>query len=197
MSILKFIFATLVLMSNLVLASEDAGKEAQADEKQADQKGAKPEDKRQPEWVELQGRIGMLESKVNAKQTNINRLIEEKKKLPADSPRVPDIVKELVSEYKEYRDAVLEYEKQSALLKYRFPERGLKEERQYEVIELKTLDEMEAQLGIDGRLDRNLKRMQQQYGGPQAVAPVKPKKKSDAKSEGRPIGESPNIILQK
>lgn len=197
MSIHKFLFAALVLTSALVFASEDAGKETKPEEKQEESKGAKPEDKRQPEWVELQGRIGMLESKVNAKQTNINRLIEEKKKLPADSPRVPEIVKDLVSEYKEYRDAVLEYEKQSALLKYRFPERGLKEERQYEVIELKTLDEMEAQLGIDGRLDRNLKRMHQQYGGTQTATPVKSKKKSDAKSGARPIDESPNIILQK
>lgn len=194
MLMLKKLFFVALLVPSLSLGSEKPA-EAKSEEK----KDQKAEEKKLPEWVEIQGRISALESKVSSKQSNINKLIEDKKKLPSDSPQVRDIVKQLVTEYKEYREAVLEYEKQTALLKYRFPERGMKDDRKYEVIELKTLDEMEAQLGIDGRLDRNMKRLQQQYGSPQVNQAEKKKstKPNKASETDRPISESPSIILQK
>ena len=121
-------------------------------------------EKELPEWVGLQTQLSTLDSKMNQKKDAIARLIEEKQKLPADSPEIKADIDEMVSEYKELLKVTDEFDKKMTIFKFRYPERGVKEERKYGHPEVKSLDQMEQELGIDGRLNRNLQKMRSQYG---------------------------------
>jgi flagellar biosynthesis chaperone FliJ len=172
--------------------SEGAGHE--------ESKGAGGVKTKDPEWIALQNQINQLEGKMQQKKDAIEKLVEEKQHLPQSSPQVSEIVEQMKAEYKEYLKTVEEFDKKVTLLKYRFPERGLKGTRTYEPVEAKPLDEMERELGTDGRLSRNMKKIRNQYRDPsvpevkevdEKVRVVKPK------NEDKSIDEAGVIILQK
>lgn len=81
-----------------------------------------------------------------------------------DSPNVKPLIQEIVKEHKEMQKMIEDYDKKRSTLRYRYPERGLKIERIYKKIEAKSLADVEAAVGVDGKLNRNLHRMRSQYG---------------------------------
>lgn len=156
-----------------------------------------------PEWVEMQSRLMGLETQMSQKREAIRRLIEEKEHLKSNSPEVKPVVDEMVATHKELQKLMGDYEKESTVFKYRFPERGAKEGRTYHPIEIKTLQEMEHELGMEGRLTRNLKKIRSQYkpGKPEPVPETTSTKKSSNPAEGvqdpnKSSGDSV-IILEK
>ena len=116
-----------------------------------------------------------------------------------NSPHLKQTVKDIVREHKELRKLVEDYDKNLRLLKYRFPERNAKHLRSYDRFEVKSIDDMEKALGIDGKLSRNMKKVRSLYNPeekpavrePASVAPVKAPKKEPS------IEEAHSIILQK
>jgi hypothetical protein len=156
-----------------------------------------------PPWVEVEAKISTLEGSVRGKKFNIERLLEEKEHLKANDPRMKQVVDELTKEHKEMRKASEDLEKQQTILRYRFPERGADPKRKYEKVEIKSLKEMETNIGLDGRLQRAFKRAQHQYGSEEKVPlsqePV-PNIESTPKAKGTSKGttsEEGSIILQK
>jgi hypothetical protein len=165
--------------------------------------GGKEEGKSsQSPWLEIENKITELNSKIKSKEANILHLIEEKNHLPNNSPELKHVVKEIVTEHKEMRSLAEEYEKQVTLLKYRFPERNAKTNRSYDRIEIKSVEEMEHAMGIDGKLNRNLKRMRSQFkseekDGAVAAEPA-PSKPASKKPKSEPsIEEADAIIIHK
>ena len=148
MHIVKFLIVLVVSAS--VFANEEPEKKA--------------EKKDLPPWVEIQNKLSGYESRIRQLRGNINSLIIQKSQLPKDSPKVKEIVDEMVRQHKTLRKVVEDYDKQSAILKFRYPEKGAKANRKYEKIEVKSLEEMETELGTEGRLNRNLNTMRAQYG---------------------------------
>lgn len=152
-----------------------------------------------PPWTEIQNKISQLEAKMEQKRSNINRLIEEKQHVKPDSLRVKEIINLMISEHKELQSLAKEHEKTITILKFRYPERGAKEDRKYEPTEVKSLEQMEQELGIDGRLTRNMKKLRKQYGEDEE-SKKKPKiqeqKKVEMKKE-KSIEESGTIIIHK
>lgn len=108
--------------------------------------------------------MGILESKYIQKRDAVNSSIIQKQKLPANSPEIKVVVDQMVLDYKDMRKLKEEYEKKLIIFKYRFPEKSLKQERKYGTLEVKSLEQMEQELGIDGRLNRNTKKIRSQYG---------------------------------
>lgn len=168
---LFLVFTSLAFISITSLAN-DGGHEAPKSDEHGG--GSHEEAKAKvelPEWVEMQSRLMGLETQMSQKREIIRRLIEEKEHLKANSPEVKPVVDEMVTAHKELQKLMGDYEKESTIFKYRFPERGAKKGRTYSPIEIRTLQEMEHELGMEGRLTRNLKKIRSQYkpGKPEPV----------------------------
>jgi hypothetical protein len=106
----------------------------------------------------------------------------------------------MVADHKEMQKLIEEYDKQMTIFKFRFPERGLKEERLYSPHENKSLDQMEQELGLDGKLNRNMKKMRSQYSSPEKTPQTTDEKPTEKKPEEpvqKSIDESGSIILKK
>lgn len=131
--------------------------------KAGDSHGEKKQDGDLPEWVEIQSRLTAIETKIMQKNELIKRLIEEKQHLSPQSPRLKEVVAEMVKEHKELLKLNEDYEKQNTIYKFRFPEKGLNKNRHYEHGEVKPLEQIEQELNIDGRLTRNQQKIKSQY----------------------------------
>ncbi len=114
----------------------------------------------------VQARVQALEAKVHSGQEEIEKLIEEKQHT-TDPKQVSEIVKQMMGIHKELQKNVKEYDQQRALLKYRYPEKGLTEKREYERIDVKSIDDMEKQMSLTTSVNHTLKRVRSQYETPE------------------------------
>lgn len=114
-------------------------------------------------WAETEAKLAELTAKVSNKKATIEQLILEKNHLPPGSPHLKDIVDQIVKEHKSLKSLVEEYEKYRNILKYRFPERGSQEGRNYQKMEVKSVEELEKTIGVDGKLNRNMKKLKKIY----------------------------------
>ena len=190
---------SLVIFSGICGHAEEAHEAAKPSEtKEGEGKGAIKSNL--PGWVELENKIQETQSKMRSKQANINSLIVEKNRLADNTSELKNVVKDIVKEHAELRKLGEEYDKNVNLLKYRFPERNAKSNRTYDRIEVKSIDEMEQSLGVDGKLNRNLKQMRTHY---HLRPPVEPKEQSKSKpskktpSADPSIEDSGSVLLQK
>jgi hypothetical protein len=181
------LFSALVLSAAKVFASEAPAEGA----------AAKTEAK-QPEWIEIQSRIQTLKAKVTAKEKAVRELILEKQKEKNPSKSV-EIFKNLKSEHRELGKAVQEYEQARNLLRYRYPEKGMKEGRTYQRVEVKPLDEMENQMGMEGKLRQTLNRVRRQYSDthvpePSAEEAAAAVHKEELRKQAPPPVTEPSVI---
>lgn len=154
-----------------------------------------------PPWIALEAKITELSARVKSKEESLAKMLEEKNHLPANSPHVKPLLKQILKEHEELQKLAEEYKKNVNQLNYRFPERNAKSIRTYDRIEVKSLEQMEQSLGLEGKLDRNMKKMRTQYGtekaeahSTQGVKPVPtPKKQKKAPS----IEEEGALIINK
>lgn len=116
----------------------------------------------QQEVLDLQARILGLKAKITSKKDNLKKLVTAKQGLK-DEKKSLEIFNEMKSEYKEMQTAIKDYDEKISLLHYRYPEKGLNKERKYERIELKTLDEMEKEFSLQGKIKKTLARVRQQF----------------------------------
>ena len=199
---MQFKFLVLVTVLTLIqgfstLAEEEAKPEGGEHGGGKEGGGVKIKD---PEWVALQNQINQLEGKMQQKKEAIEKLVEEKQHLKEGSPEIKEVIDQMLREYKELQSTTKEFDAKVIVLKYRFPERGLKGMRTYETIELKSLEDMEKELGTDGRLSRNQQKIRSQYN-PQSPAQEnasevkKPSPRLENKEKS--IDEAGTIILQK
>lgn len=116
----------------------------------------------QQEVLDLQARLMGLKTKITAKKDNLKKLIAEKQGLK-DEKKSLEIFNEMKTEYKEMQISIKDYDEQIALLNYRYPEKGLNKERKYERIEIKSLDEMEKEFSLQGKIKKTMARVRQQF----------------------------------
>lgn len=151
-------------------------------------------------WVEVQNRVAALSAKNRQMYDQLQDLIRTKK-AGATPARMLELDKEIDRVYKQWRENSEELKRQNAIFKYRFPERAAQNpDRHYDVNEVQSLDEIEEQVGLDGKLQRNLRRMRGQYGTPAKIPKTDPgvvvekKEKSDSEKS---IREAESPILRK
>lgn len=179
----KSLFLAAILAAALPAAGSGGGGEGG---------GAKKEEaKALPEWVEIQSRLQTLRAKIAAKDRAVRDLIKEKEHAK-DPRRSHEIVTNMTNEHRELREATEEYDRQLNLLRYRFPEKGLKEQQRYKRVDVKSLDELEKQVGMEARLKQVTGKVQRQYGDPAAdgtaaSVPAKPEKKEPADADSESI----------
>lgn len=169
--LIKILLISLVMIlttSVPSLAEEHGGGEAPKPEggghgESAENKGgAAAGPSAQQQYMELIAKLSAGKSKIIAKQDSIKKLIEEKENTKSNS-KASEIVDNLVAEYKELTSLIKEYEENRNTLKFRFPEKGSNEIRKYERIESKSLEEIQNQFSLEGRVLKTLKKAKQQY----------------------------------
>ena len=186
--LLKFV----LIFSVSGLFAWTAPAEEKAEEKKAEGGEAKPEAKseKKDESAEVQAKVSALQAKIKASEETIDKLIEEKQKT-TDQKQISEIIKNMVSEHKTMEKNVEEYEKARSYLQYRFPEKGLKGDRVYERIELKSLEEMENEMTLDAHVKKTLHKVRKQYAAPDAK-PTKNEGESE-KGKSKKAKEGPSI----
>jgi hypothetical protein len=137
------------------------GFSAFAEQKQDDQKA---ETKSEKPWMEVQNVISILRTRSGQLDKNLKELIEERKKATAPE-RISELQKEIDKTYQQLKETNADLRKQEQIYRYRFPERAAKEgERSYQTQETPSLERIEEQVGVEGKMQRNLRRMRGQYG---------------------------------
>lgn len=154
-------FIPVLLVGLLAFANEDAKKE-EAPAKEGEKKEEAKTEKKEDGWQEVSARVQALKAKVETHEKNIQALVQEKATSHSEA-RLSEIVKQLVLEHKSYMEASKEYDRERAFLMYRFPEKGVKGDRKYERLEVKSLEEMESQMSLEGRVRGVLTKVRKQY----------------------------------
>jgi hypothetical protein len=201
---IKIVFVSLMLVSGLSFAEEHGGggggeHGGGEEKKEGGEAATAPKERRTSEasYAEVQARVSGLEAKIRSGEEEIAKLITEKQH--ATSPeRTSQIVSEMVKLHREMQINARDYDQQRSLLKYRYPEKGTGgEKREYERIEVKSLDEMEDSLSLSSSVNKTLKKVRTQYVKPDM--PVKSEKKTSKKSKDKT--EEPSltapVILKK
>lgn len=160
-----------VLMSSLYLNANSGGEEKKETAPAAPVATV-------PAWIPLEAKITELSARVKSKEESLAKLLEEKNHLPANSPHVKPLLNQILKEHEELQKLAEDHKKNVNQLNYRFPERNAKANRTYDRIEVKSLEQMEQSLGLDGKLDRNMNKMRTQYGTSKADAHSSHEKKT-------------------
>lgn len=155
-----FFVCGVLFWGSFALAEEPKAEEKDSEKKEG--AAAPVRDANQQAWYDLQARIMALKAKIRGKSDSVKRLIQEKEGIK-DEKQAVTIVNQLKADYKELQTAVKEYEEQRSLAAYRFPEKGRSEGRVYERIEMKTLDQMESEFSLEGKVSKVLARLRRQY----------------------------------
>ncbi len=152
--------------------------------------------------MEVESKVQELSAKIKSKKAFLQIMLEDKNRLKDNSPALKAKIQDIVKEHAELRRLSEEYEKQLSILKYRFPERNTKAKKKHEKIEIKSVIEMEQAMTVDGKLNRNMRKLRSQYGseampaaatGESKEVPSVPASKAPAGS----IEDSGSILLQK
>lgn len=179
-------------------SAEEEKKEDKKEEKKAEG-GAEAKKESKPkgdDFNSVQAKVSALEAKVKAGNEDIDKLIEEKQ-ATKDPQKIQEIVKQMVTAHKELEKNAKEYDQQRSLLKYRYPEKDQKIEREYERIEVKSLDEMEGQKSVSASIKHTLQNVRNQYGEPEKKesSATKAETKKEEKPKTTPLDEP--VILSK
>jgi len=167
-----------VLMPWISMASEAAPEAAEnpSEASAQDQKSGK-------ELLELEKQVATISAKITAKEASIKDLLIQKQG-EKDPERLSEIIKLLQQEHRELSSLIREHSTQLGVLNYRYPEKGVTQQRKYKRFSSKSLEEMEKSLGLDGHLSRSREKVRKVYGVQSQTAPKgsSPKPSSDKDS---------------
>lgn len=165
--VLKFLMIFLTALSVTAAHANEAKEEKKEGEAPKEEK--KEVKSAEDSYAVVQARVQALEAKVHSGQEEIEKLIQEKQ-TTKDSARVSEIIKQMNGLHKELQKNVKEYDQQRALLKYRYPEKGLTEKREYERIDVKSIEDMESQMSLSTTVKHTLRKVRMQYEAPEDKA---------------------------
>lgn len=171
-----FIFLSFVLMCQNGVANSEEKKPAQPA-------------KAAPGWLVYENKVQELTSKIKSKEDSLQKLILEKNQLSPQSPRVKEVIGLIVKEHNELKKLAEDYKKNLSILNYRYPERNAQGNREYDRIEVKSVDQIESDLGISGKLNRNLQKMRSQYGGQVSPNGIQVQQKQPLEKSKKPESE--------
>lgn len=115
------------------------------------------------EWVELVSEIATLKAKIKSKEESIKEAIHHKNSAHSKAD-AEHAVTSLLTDHKELTKLQEEYNTKTQLLKYRYPEVGISQKRNYERVEIRSLDEYEKMLTIEQVVKRAVSKAKTHYG---------------------------------
>lgn len=153
MPLVKFLI--LICLLPFAMAEEHGGGEAVKPE------NAEYSGKQTQEWSEVQTKLAALKGKVDSQDSVVKALIVEKSTLTGDNQIQK--IDQLKKEHQKWQVMVEEYNKLNSEYETRFPEKGLKENRVYRRIDPKSIERIENDMTLEGRLARLQKKVFKQY----------------------------------
>ncbi|MEI7973457.1 MAG: hypothetical protein WCH11_03725 [Bdellovibrio sp.] len=114
-----------------------------------------------PGWVKLQTDIQAMQGKILAAESNLNKLLLQKKTVVEGSAEAKLVVDELVKTHRSYKQLVEEYRRMESILKFRYPERGVTSHQQFKQVD--NLAELEHEVGVDSEITRTWSLLHSQY----------------------------------
>jgi hypothetical protein len=127
------------------------------------------------DWARHEVNLKGYASRIRNMQEDIQALII--KKSQNKNPVVRDeILKEIILKNQELQKTYQDYKAEKEHIRFEHPEQGDKTERKYRHLKLKSLEELENEVGIDGQLSRLKRKVEDTY--PSADASPSPELKS-------------------
>lgn len=115
-------------------------------------------------YATVVARVQGLEAKIKSAEAEIQKLLQEK--ATAKPERVGEITVEVQHLHQKMQEQIREYDQQRSLLKYRYPDKGRTDKRVYERIDLKSIKQMEEEVGLSSALKKSLHKVRKHYGQP-------------------------------
>lgn len=195
MSIPILIIIACLAVSEIGSASEAAAPHGEAADKDKAKNDA-PVTTDKP-WVEIENKMALLKSRREVLMAGMNKVREERDAQRPGTPEYKQKQDEYVKTHKDWKQVGEDFNRLLNQLKYRFPERVLKSSRiQTEAMQNKSVEELESELGIDGKLNRMMRKMSTIYGikVPEPEAPRAPVERKGIEDS---LTEEPQIIIRK
>ncbi len=132
-----------------------------------------------------------MEAKVRSAEQEIQKLVDAKG--AASSPQqVNDIIKNMLKVHTELKTNIEEYERQRSLLKYRYPEKTMTDGREYERLELKSLEEMEGAASLSASIHKTLRKVRIQFPDKESAGHTS--ESADGSHGREPASARPSIL---
>lgn len=147
------VFALAIALSTSVATPPSAFASAAKSEKAEKPSAAPLHTAKKCRWTEHESRLTSFATKIRSLEKEISDLIEHKKSL--DQPEKVRLVTQQISfKHKDLSKAIRDYEEERLHVRFQHPDRDQEDERRYQAVRLKSLEEIEEAFGLDGRLDR-------------------------------------------
>lgn len=154
------IFYVSILLSFEIFANEgkppEGGGNAEVTPDKASQERTK-------EWMDLSSQISSLKTKISGKEEAIKEAIKHKHHATSKAD-AEHAVQTLLKEHSELKKLQEEYNEKTQLMKYRYPEVGVTEKRKYERIKVKSLDDYEQMMSLEGEVKKSVIKIKEHYG---------------------------------
>lgn len=193
LKIISFIF-----IFQLALANEDSKENNSSKESETPSLNDQSfSGKQSLEWTEVQTRLAALKAKVDMQETLVkNLIIEKSNSATADKLKV---IEQLKIEHQKWIQYIADYNQLRNEYQIHFPEKGVKETRTYKRVDSKSIEGVEKELTLEGRLNQLHKKVLKQYpkySSSADASPAAPNNKKP-KSEKKSDGVTDQIIFQK
>lgn len=124
-------------------------------------------------YTEHESRLTSYMTKIRGFEKEIADMIHEKHHIE-NSEKVKLLTQQIAFKHSDLAKVVRDYESERLHVRFQHPDRDMEGDRKYTALKLKSLDEIEAAFGLDGRLDR----VRKQVG---IVFPAAPSEKASNK----------------
>ena len=177
------VISLFLILPSLALAQESVeGTKQSADGERADR-----------EWAQRTSKLNIQQQKIKEATDKLQKLITAKnagREVRDEKNNKVDVLAEIATTHGLLKTHVEDYNKAKNELRYRYPEEGALIERRYVPMRLQTLEQIEREIGIEGRLDRLKVKSDKKYEPfigkkPEEVAPAEPQPKPTLKERSQ------------
>lgn len=143
------------------------------------------------EWIAHLGHISVVMAKIDSKNQELKKLLEVKRKAQTEQ-ELHTALDELSKGHRELLKLHVEFQELKNHARYSHPEQGNNSLRKYTTYRTDVLDEVEAEVGIDGKLNRFKEKIDEVYSPPKKPRPMETKSAADSRSGqvNKPVGPS-------
>jgi len=123
------------------------------------------------EWDAHEVSLRSQIEKIREKEKKITELITQKN-TTKDDEKLKPILADLQKEYKALQKMYEEWETEKRHVRFEHPDQGVNIERKYRAYKIRSIEEMENEMGTDGRLTRLKTKVMRKYGEPVSETPA-------------------------
>lgn len=114
------------------------------------------------DWETHKSELLRISAEIERHETELKELLNKKKREKRASPQ---LLKDIEATHRRGEKALKEHNKEVEHIKYRHPGREAEQEtRSYSILNPRTIEDYESDIGVDGKLDKIKAKMNKQYG---------------------------------